>query len=78
MTYSKEKVYFSAHFDKDGGLVSIESPAGTEVTVRSEEEVQKQPLKIINGLDTVLIISKPNGSPCCIKIGGKYYCWCTM
>ena len=62
--------------DNNGDVIGVEPPKGKEVQKLDECELFEKGLDNINKLSATLVVSKRGNSPCCIKCGRTYYCWC--
>ena len=68
--------YFAVYYDKNGDVIDVEPPEGRDVNKLDEDEVFEKGLDNVNGLSVTLVVSKLGNTPCCIKCGRTYYCWC--
>ena len=68
--------YFTVYYDNNGDVIGVEPPKGKEVQKLDECELFEKGLDNINKLSATLVVSKRGNSPCCIKCGRTYYCWC--
>ena len=71
-----EDAYFVVYYDKKGDILKVEPPEGKIVQEFNEDDIFKNGMNGINKLDTNLVLSKKGNTPCCIKCGRTYYCWC--
>ena len=70
------KTYFTIYYDKKGDIIEVEPPEGKTVQEFHEDKIFESGINGVNKLDTTLVLSKKGNTPCCVKCGRTYYCWC--